>query len=539
VSHRYYLIDAAQAYNAMQKNALKAMPEDISKFRFSLYNSANLNENQSLLIHVLRWIRDHNYRRLGDCVYEEVMHVYEDRIVSTRAWRVCMEKFENLVRDATPRATMFEQWCNLTKKSGSMEFVVRYLKDAREDEFPTLKPDRRVFAFRNGIFVAGVDESTRTEYLRDHPDEHDFQILTIENCFYTWDTAPADLIACNFIDMDFDISVFSVSEDCFKVETPHFDSILTYQGFDDPEYGENLEVMRWIYALGIGKLLYEVRDRENWECLLFLKGIAGSGKSTISQIISALYPKSKVGAISNNIEKIFGLGALFEKWVWIAKEVKNNFGVDQGDFQSMITGEEVSIAIKHGTAKSIAWTVPGLVCGNETANWVDAAGSIGRRLVVADFGRAVKSSDVDPDLWRKIKSELPRILYKANAMYLTFAKKYHSTQIWKALPQYFRDQRTSMQSTINPLVAFLTGECADVVLNEDEYVPLSEFQKTYNRFCISRNNGHIKFTVDHYRDVFQQYRLDVTKCKNAITWRGKEYRDIKIIYGVGLKNADI
>ncbi len=29
----------------------------------------------------------------------------------------------------------------------------------------------------------------------------------------------------------------------------------------------------------------------------------------------------------------------------------------QGDFQSMITGEEVSVAIKNKTAKTVAWNV--------------------------------------------------------------------------------------------------------------------------------------------------------------------------------------
>ncbi len=195
-----------------------------------------------------------------------------------------------------------------------------------------MKPDRRVFAFRNGIFVAGVDSEVREEYYQAHPEDRENLFCTLENAFFDYETSILpNCVACNFIDMEFDTSVFDY-DDYFDVPTPEFDHVLKYQGFDDPELGDDLIVMRWIYALGIGKMLYDVRDRENWECILFLKGIAGSGKSTISQVISALYPKNKVGAVSNRIEKSFGLGALVDMWVWVAKEVKSNFGIDQVSF---------------------------------------------------------------------------------------------------------------------------------------------------------------------------------------------------------------
>ena len=43
-----------------------------------------------------------------------------------------------------------------------------------------------------------------------------------------------------------------------------------------------------MYVMG-GKLLYEVNSIERWQCIPFMKGIAGSGKSTIVKAFSKFY----------------------------------------------------------------------------------------------------------------------------------------------------------------------------------------------------------------------------------------------------------
>jgi phage/plasmid-associated DNA primase len=63
----------------------------------------------------------------------------------------------------------------------------------------------------------------------------------------------------------------------------------------------------------------------------------------------------------------------------------------------MISGEEMSIATKFKDAKQRTWTVPGMFFGNELANWIDAAGSMSRRLVVVEFNQLVK--DGNPNMF--------------------------------------------------------------------------------------------------------------------------------------------
>ena len=67
-----------------------------------------------------------------------------------------------------------------------------------------------------------------------------------------------------------------------------------------------------MYAL-LGRLLYEVGQRDNWQVLLFVKGMAGSGKSTIAKLIRNCYPSHLVGTLGSKMEETFGLSAIADK----------------------------------------------------------------------------------------------------------------------------------------------------------------------------------------------------------------------------------
>ena len=129
----------------------------------------------------------------------------------------------------------------------------------------------------------------------------------------------------------------------------------------------------------------------------FLKGIAGSGKSTlITKVFKKFYDSEDVRTLSNNIERKFGLSSLYDGFMFIAPEVKGDLCLEQAEFQSLVSGEDVSIAQKYEKAKSVEWKTPGILGGNEVPNWKDNSGSVLRRLLAFNFGKQVK--DADPHL---------------------------------------------------------------------------------------------------------------------------------------------
>jgi phage/plasmid-associated DNA primase len=186
-----------------------------------------------------------------------------------------------------------------------------------------------------------------------------------------------------------------------------------------------------------GRLCFDVGELDGWQVIPFFKGIARSGKSTlITKVFKKFYENEEVGTLSNNIEKKFGLSAIKDAFMFIAPEVKGDLALEQAEFQSMVSGEDVSVAVKNKTAVSIEWNVPGVLGGNEVPNWKDNSGSVLRRILPWNFSKQVR--DADPQLDEKLNRELPIILLKCVKAYLDYSNKYRDKDIWNVVPEYFK-----------------------------------------------------------------------------------------------------
>ena len=71
--------------------------------------------------------------------------------------------------------------------------------------------------------------------------------------------------------------------------------------------------------------------------------------------------------------------------MFVAPEIKADLALEQAEFQSIVSGESVSVAVKNKTAASMVWTVPGVLAGNEVPNWKDNSGSVLRRILAWNF----------------------------------------------------------------------------------------------------------------------------------------------------------
>jgi len=160
----------------------------------------------------------------------------------------------------------------------------------------------------------------------------------------------------------------------------------------------------------LGRFLFEVNEKDSWQVIPFFMGRAGTGKSLILNTMADLFRKDDIETVANNAQKGFGLETVYDKLGWRVMEVKRDFGIDQAQFQSMITGEEVAIQRKNKTALTVVWKAPGLLAGNEFANWTDNSGSISRRLLIIHF--ALKVTNSDPNIKVALRNERAAFLHK-------------------------------------------------------------------------------------------------------------------------------
>jgi hypothetical protein len=278
-----------------------------------------------------------------------------------------------------------------------------------------------------------------------------------------------------------------------------------------------------------GKLCYDVGDIDGWQIIPFLKGVAMSGKSTIiTKVFKKFYESDDVKTLSNNVERKFGLGGIYDALMFIAPEVKGDLCLEQAEFQSLVSGEDISIAIKHEKAKSVEWTTPGILAGNEVPNWKDNSGSVLRRILPWNFNKKVM--DADPHLDEKLDKELPAIMLKCIKAYLEYAQKYSDKDIWNVVPSYFKVVQEQVAMITNSLQNFLAS--GKVVYGEDKFCLQTLFQHQFNNHCTENNLGKCKFNPDFYMGPFSSRGLEVRPATKM--YNGTQYTNKQFIFGLDM-----
>jgi hypothetical protein len=484
---------------------------DGSLFRVKTIDSVSDEDSepsayQKLLLYLLNELKRQNMKRYkGQCCKQITYGPY-----LTRAWKPIME-IDEFVYTMTQKEDKYDMWKNLTAKPGNVKDSINHLSHCKDIQFPEIKKNRHVWSFRNGLFVG--KEWNGEKYVTR------FYKYGTPEC----DTLDPTLVACKFFDADFnDYNDIHWSD----IPTPHTQKIFEYQKFSS-------EVTNWLYAFG-GRLCFDVNEIDSWQVIPFLKGIARSGKSTlITKIFKKFYDPEDVRTLSNNIEKKFGLWSIHDGLMFISPEVKGDLALEQAEFQSMVSGEDVSIARKNQKALSMQWNVPGILAGNEVPNWRDNSGSVQRRVLTWHFSKQV--IDADPTLEDKLDSEIPAILCKCVKAYLEYASKYNAQDIWNVVPKYFKEIQKQIAVVTNTLQNFLESE--KLVFSHDKFVPQKLFVQIFNQHCQENNLPRSKFNQDVYAGPFSSRELEVRS--SEVQYRGRVYASQPIIFGVDIIQENI
>jgi hypothetical protein len=456
---------------------------------------------QQLLLYLLHEAYLSKYKRYRDHCFREIK---TSDGKSTRAWEPVMD-ISDFVFAKTQKECKYDMWRNLTSKGGCAKDTINYLTTCMDIQFPDIKKNRNVWSFRNGIFIGKYWDAAQKCYTA--------RFLDYESDEF--DRLDPTIVSCKYFDQYFD----DRQGDWYNLPTPHMQSVMDYQKF--PE-----DVCRWLYVF-CGRLCFEVGDMDSWQIMPFLKGIAGTGKSTlITKVCKKFYESDDVKTLSNNIEKKFGLESIKDGFMFIAPEIKGDIQLEQAEFQSLVSGEDISVARKFKTAQSVTWKVPGIFGGNEMPGWKDNSGSILRRILVWNFGRQVVAAD--PTLDIKLDAELPMILQKCVKAYIDYAQKYKSVDIWNAVPAYFKAIRQQVAMVTNVLQNFLNSE--KLRFGPDLFCPQKLFISSFNQHCQENNLGRHKFNPDFYAGPFSSKDLDVRT--ESQTYNGRAYIAQPFIFGV-------
>ena len=462
---------------------------------------------QNMLLYLLDNIYLCGYQRYRDCLYEKILY----KGYFTHAWKEKLS-IKQFIYEKTEYSQDYRQWHNLTSNASNIRNATDFLENCRDPRITDLKKDRHVFAFRNGIYCCNEIEGGLHV---DHFYEYGASITK---------SLDLNVVASKFFDYNF--NNYDEIDDWYHIPTPSLQSIFDYQDFDE-------DVSRWVYVF-IGRLFFDLGELDNWQVALFLEGVAGSGKSTITKIVKKFYEACDVGVLSNNIEKTFGLSSLKDKLLFLAPEIKGDLRLEQSEFQLLIEGGDMQLPVKFKESHYTIWKIPGLFAGNEPPNYTDNSGSISRRLVVLKFLKKVFNKDSDLDA--KLTKELPAIMKKSACAYLSAVNQYRGQDFWNSLPKYFRDTQQDMAQNTHALEHFISS--GKVVLGDGQYCREKNFVQAFNDHCKECNLERHKFTTDYYLGVFGNYSISVKKnlkLKYPNNADGRPYQGTFIL-GVDLVN---
>jgi hypothetical protein len=441
---------------------------------------------QNLLLYLLDAAMEKKYRKSNGWLYEPIVVDGQDM----HSWQAVCE-IKDFVYSLLRKETCWDQWKNATQNMKNVTSAIEYLTNCHDHQLPTLVRQRGVYSFPNGVYIAEDDHF------------HDFKTAA--------KPLSDSVVSCKFIEQPFE-----PRDAWHDIPTPYLDSIMAYQEWPQ-------EVREWLYAL-LGRMLYPLNKFDSWQVIPFFKGLAATGKSTIVlKVCKNFFDTVDVGILSNNIERKFGISAFYDKYLIVAPEVRNDLAIEQAEFQSIVSGEDVQVNVKHKKAFSVEWSVPGALAGNEVPSWADSAGSIQRRIVLFEFAKPVRNGDMR--LADKLNDELPNIIQKCNKAYLEKARKYSDANIWSVLPSYFASTRDALAQATNSIEGFLASP--DVRVGDDQWCPLDDFKSALKDYEIKNSIPSRRYSNDLFVGPFEKLGLKI--CRDTRSYRGVDrYRDYVI-----------
>lgn len=476
---------------------------DASLFRFKAIDPNDNTKYQNFLLYILGFFYQRKYARYNGDVYK-LINTTDG--YNTFAW-YRVGTITEIIYKSVCKETNYDQFINMTSFGGSVKAASEFLSNCSDNQFPNLEKDRSVFSFTNGIYKAR------------------------ENKFIAYDSDDYRSLSTNIVSAKYFNHEFTYIEDDIDwktIETPYFDQIFEHQGIEE-------DVMRWVYAF-TGRLLYEIDEMDGWQVIFFLQGQAGTGKSTYcNDVCKQFYDNEDVGVMSNNIQRTFGLADLVDKLLYVAPEIKKDFNMEQGEFQSIVSGDKVTINIKFKESRFETWKIPGCMAGNDCPDFIDNAGSIQRRMVTIRFVKKVTNADAS--LKKKLEKELHALIRKCNMAYREAAIEYGRKNIWSVLPKYFIGTQQELAKVTNPLMSFILSDVC--VLGEGKYMPAKYFKNAFKSYCIENNFKAPPFNSNFTMGPFAQHSITIVnneaRIYNGRVEKGTYYEGIDLM----LEECDI
>lgn len=465
-----------------------------TKRHFDPDDSAKFDVTQE----ILQMLCDKNYRKCNEVVYAPIKTTdgycpnYYGPIGSIQ------EVLETLTSNTPLDEAMQNKSC--------YDLVIRRLTHGvYPDLFPEYKTCRYQFAFEDAVYDAKEDKFY---------DYAEFEELdeSIKPCRFFQGMTILDKK-----DNDFDI--------------PHTKSVILYQ-LQKFKNSKKDEILLWMLGM-FGRCLFDVREMDEWQVMVFLFGFAGTGKGLLISMLGKIYEKDQIGTLSDNLDPKFGLTDLYKKSLNLAPEIGIDFKLDVSTFNSMVSGEQIVVNEKFAkNAKTVQWKTPTVMAGNLLPRWPDNSNALTRRIVFCPFSVIVPEEKVDHSLCDKLDQEIGSFVVYISRCYHKIRNLVGHKSFWNVIPDEFDNFRRDILAEKQPITSFVKTS-GSVIIAPRETVRLSEFEEEYKTFCRTRSLRYMPSHDPSFGSQMAKLGLRIIIEKESHRLQDNTFTDVPVRYVKG------
>ncbi len=476
---------------------LKAKLQDLTPdVIFRDTDPLKLKKHELVLRHYWKRAFVLGYRKSGDDLYKPV---YNNKGQFVHAYKLECTITDFVFESIFPIDQNEALISCLIENPRTPKTCIELLTKLKSEYLPKLERNPNIFAFQNGLFVIDQNRFYRFNKEQDKPWVGDLQ---------------GNVTACIYHDQIFDEDGMEEdmqnAVDQGRLPSKHYMGIsmddiykfLTYQGYTGDE-------IRWILCF-LGRLLFQVGDRDKWGIFIYFIGLAGTGKGSLLRLVMMLLPREDVAILNNELQKTFALDGTEDARLLLGLDVNDAFKLDMATLLSMSVGEEVSVIQKFKRPVTVMWKSHCGFAGNTFPRWEDRGGNLTRRFFLVEFSKPVKN--VDTGLFDRALKMKDRFLKVIVSAYLEITTMVGNRGVKEFVPDKFKQFEEKAMQELNVLLQFVSEYCEIEELEDEQqdrvYIqPFAEFNKAFAAYCRTRNMQKKQLTHNYMSGVFGRFQV--------------------------------
>jgi phage/plasmid-associated DNA primase len=246
-------------------------------------------------------------------------------------------------------------------------------------------------------------------------------------------------------------------------------------------------------AAMLGRLLYNP-NVDNRDVLLYLRGVGGSGKSSVLKMVQGWFERDEVAILANKTEEIFGLENYLHKKIIVAADLTKDANLDTGDILSIVSRDTLSIRRKNKSQVYENLDCHFIAAGNDfPVKWADTEGNFLRRIFIIDTPIPPQRSD--PDFRRRLMKSGGHSLRFCNVAFLQMMISLpRDADFWTQIPERFLKNRLRFLANTSSLLAYVYDQkdCQFLETGEHLYCLEKEFTEQYHRWCTKYGHKNVE-----------------------------------------------